>query len=214
MYEKDINKLFTDIVKEYLDKGFVVNARSMSSISSYEICKIDLTDGNGVYRFLLEETHKRYDDPEIYLYVDGIRLAVLYFAEKKPHTRNTHLWEDEGDVIREENFYKMPNRSNHVPKGDGWYTTDFNAVRAAEIANDKRWESRRVFRPFDEYYQYPESVKRNLLPLVRRLPRCKTAHLEDVGDVWRTRDRDGRNVFNITVKGTRHLVYIGKEKSA
>lgn len=214
MYEKDINNLYTGIVKEYLDKGFVVNARSMSGISSYEICKIDLTDGNGVYRFLLEETHKHYDDPEIYLYVDGIRLAVLYFAGKKPHTRNTNLWEDEGEVIREENFYKMPNRSNHKSEKDNWYTTDFNAVRAAEFAHDKRLESRRVFPPFSEYYQYPDSVKKGLLPLVRRLPRCKTAHLEDIGNVWRNRDRNGRNVINITVKGSRRLVYIGKEKSA
>ena len=64
------------------------------------------------------------------------------------------------------------------------------------------------------FYEYPESVKRNLLPLVRRLPRCKTAHLEDIGNVWRSRNRDGSNVINIMVKGNRHEVYLGKEKSA
>lgn len=213
MYKKDINKHFTDIVKEYMDNGFIMNAQTMSGISSYEICKIDLTDGNVIYRVLLKETHEQHKDPDVYLYINGIRLTVHRYEGRKPHSRlYWSLSENEGELIVEENYYEMPNRSNHDPKGDEWYTTDFNAVRAAEIAHDKRWEARRVFHPFSEFYEYPESVKRNLLPLVRRLPRCKTAHLEDIGNVWRTRDRNGRNVINITVKGSRRLVYLGKEE--
>ena len=218
MRKKDINKHFTDIVKEYMDNGFIVNAQTMSSLSTDEVCKVDLTDGKDIYRILLEDIHKHYeeyDDEGMFLYVDSFRLTVRKYSGRKPHTRLTwSLFNSDGEVIREENLYRMPNRSNHKTERDNWYTSDFNAVVSAERTHRNRCKAQRVFPPFSEFYEYPESVKRNLLPLVRRLPRCKTAHLEDIGNVWRSRNRDGSNVINIMVKGNRHEVYLGKEKSA
>jgi len=217
MRKKDINELFTNTLREYMDKGFIVNAQTMTGMSSYEICKVDLTDGKDIYRFLLEETHEHYDDPDpnVYLYIDGIRFSIHRHEVKELHSRLVWgLWNYEGEIIREDNFYRMPNRSNHETVRDAWYTPDFDAVINAERIHAKRREAKRILRPFGEFYEYRDSAKRKLLPLVRRLPRCKTAHLEDIGDVWRHRREDGRSVINLYVKGNQHAVYLGKEESA
>lgn len=218
MYKQDINAHFTGIVREYMDKGFIVNAQTMSSLSTDEVCKVDLTDGKDIYRILLEEIHKHYDeydDEGMFLYVDNFRLTVRKYSGRKLHTRLTwSLFNSDGEVIREENFYRMPNRSNHKTERDNWYTSDFNAVVCAERVHRYRCDAKRIPFLFGDFYQYPESAKRKILPLIRRLPRCKTAHLEDVGAVWRNRHEDGRSVINIYVRGNHHAMYLGKEKSA
>lgn len=49
----DINRRFTEIVAEWLAKGYSINTASMSG-SQGETAKIDLTDGKEIVRILVK----------------------------------------------------------------------------------------------------------------------------------------------------------------
>ena len=49
----DINRRFTEIVAEWLAKGYSINTASMSG-SQGETAKIDLTDGKEIVRILVD----------------------------------------------------------------------------------------------------------------------------------------------------------------
>lgn len=217
MFRKDIDIRFTYAVKKYLDRGFVINVPSMHGVQTDEVSKVDLTNGKEIYRVLLEDFYKTIDEDEIFVNVYCLRLSVLRYTSIPAHSDSRRtVWNSKGEIVSEKTFYRFNNHSrdeNYREKTE-WFTTSIEEIKASEVKNCARRRARRNLHPFGEFYKYPESAKRNLLPFVRRLPRCKTAHLEDIGDVWRSRKVNGENVINIYVKGRRHEVYLGKEDSA
>jgi hypothetical protein len=222
MTRKDIDVLFTNTVKEYMDKGLTIDPYSMRGCQTNEVGKVDLTDGSVVYRVLLEDGHIRDDKESFFSYIDYLKLSVRLYSgdDTKPHKPRTFsAWNNEGELLTERFFYQYENNSRdpsgerYMKKEDNpWYTEDLSAVQAA---NRKHWERRKARRFFtlDEYHDYPESAKTVLLPLVRRMPRCKTVHLKDIGRVYRN-SRGSRSVVCVYVKGNCHDVYLGREESA
>ena len=223
MNRKDIDGMFTNIVKEYLDKGLLIDPYSMHGFQTDEIGKVDLTDGRNVYRVLLENGHHVGDKKVNLFRVDFIRLSVrLYPGNEDTRTHRPRMcgnWNNEGELLFERVFYQYENNSRDasgervVWKEDHpWYTEDLEAIKAA---HRKHWERRaaRSFFTLDEIHMYTESAKKTLLPLVRRLPQCKSARIKDIGRVYRN-SRGGRSMICIYVKGNCHDVYLGKEESA
>ena len=222
MFRKDIDVLFTNTVKEYMDKGLVIDPYSMRGSQTHEVGKVDLTDGKDVYRVLLEDGHVTNDKESFFSSIDYLKLSVRLYTggDTQPHKPRTFTpWNNEGELLTERFFYQFENNTfdpscerRRMKSDNPWYTEDLSAVQAA---NRKHWERRkaRLFFTLDEYHDYPESAKTVLLPLVRRLPRCKTVRLNDIGRVYRA-SRGSRSVVCVYVKGNCHDIYLGREESA
>lgn len=69
MFRKDIENLYTDTIKEYLEKGYRIYYSTMGG-SQGEIAKIDLTNDKEVIRILLESKNECYRDNPVHKHID------------------------------------------------------------------------------------------------------------------------------------------------
>lgn len=133
MKYSEINKRYTEIVTEYMNKGYTINTASMSG-SQGEIAKIDLTDGAEIIRILIGSFHE-YNDWG----TEGIEILVGKVTDDVKPNSNNHMstiWNDHLEIIHQERFYQI-----------GTYGTDFyGSKEEAERANkirSERWKFRR-----------------------------------------------------------------------
>lgn len=133
MKYSEINKRYTEIVAEYMNKGYTINTASMSG-SQGEIAKIDLTDGTEIIRIVIS-TFVKYND----LHSEGIEIIVGRTTDKaKPHSNNKDytVWNNHLEIICEERFYQIGSY------GTDFYGNEEEAKRASQIKHE-RWALRR-----------------------------------------------------------------------
>lgn len=105
MYEiilpKDISKAYTDKVNEYLAKGMTLYCSTMSG-SQGEICKIDVTDWQYIYRINLRKEY----EPRKY---DKVILTVEKFKHDGWGVLQDFatLWNGKGEMIEEKTWYAI-----------------------------------------------------------------------------------------------------------
>jgi len=132
----DINKRFTEIVAEYIGKGYLVNSASMTG-SQGEISKIDLTNGTEIIRIMVANFTEW--EP---MTVDGVEIIVGRDQnEVSPHHHSTWhtLWNNKLETLSEERFYKIgETRRDRTP----YYGAKEEALAAADL-NFKRYRARR-----------------------------------------------------------------------
>ena len=109
-----INTIFTQVVNEYLQAGWTIYTQSMSG-SQGEKAKVDLTNGEKVYRVILE-TGTEYLDNR--WGVDTLEIEVRVFDI--PHNGRT-LWNNEGKLIKNITWYKVD--KYHRRDNDVYVTT-------------------------------------------------------------------------------------------
>ena len=100
----DINRRFTEIVAEWLAKGYSINTASMSG-SQGETAKIDLTDGKEIVRILVD----RFSDYAAN--VEGVEIIVgkALDADVRPNNNDNWatLWNNRLEVLQQERFFKI-----------------------------------------------------------------------------------------------------------
>lgn len=102
----DINKAFTQVIAEYMAKGMVVNTQTMSGTQG-EKAKIDLTDGNGIYRIMVADGYEDdVDGRHHYEWLETREITVERFETDNFGT----LWNGSGEVIFKKVFYKINRR--------------------------------------------------------------------------------------------------------
>lgn len=127
----EINKRYTEIVAEYLTKGYTINAGTMSG-SQGEIAHIDLTDGNSIIRVLVcEETEL----DENYHRIDTCQIIVGRCTDTEVAINNDDrmgrtIWNNKLDIILCEKYYKL---SRYSSTG-----TEYGTKEEAEIVEEKR----------------------------------------------------------------------------
>lgn len=129
----EINTRYTEIVTEYMTKGYTVNTSSMGG-SQGEIAKIDLTDGNEIIRILVTSFHDWRND------VEGIEIIVGKSTDDvKPHSNGRHetIWDNRLEVVHSERFYQIGRY------GNDYYGTEDDAKRASEVRSE-RYERRHI----------------------------------------------------------------------
>lgn len=129
----EINKRYTEIVTEYMNKGYTINTASMRG-SQGEITKIDLTDGTEIIRILIGSFHE-YNDWG----TEGIEILVGKVTDDVKPNSNNHwgtIWNDHLEIIHQERFYEI---GRH---GINFYGSKEEAERANKIRS-KRWEFHR-----------------------------------------------------------------------
>ncbi|MBQ7895976.1 MAG: hypothetical protein IJ364_05410 [Oscillospiraceae bacterium] len=106
----DINKRYTEIVAEYISKGYTFNTISMSG-SQGETAKIDLTNGTEIIRVMVDT----FSDWSAN--VEGIEIIVGRVVDKsvKPHDNSgwNTIWNNQLEVITTERYYRIGRDSNH-----------------------------------------------------------------------------------------------------
>ena len=153
----DINKRFTEIVAEYMAKGYTINASTMSG-SQGETAKIDLTDGTEIIRVIVDSFYENGDDYAI----DGDEIIVGKVTDNvKPngHGYLDTVWNQRLEIITRERFYLLDKQSD-------FYTTKEEATKAAKIRVE-RWTRRRAakveFVPSDKALDLAVNIVREKL---------------------------------------------------
>lgn len=126
----DINKRFTELVAEYIAKGYIFNSATMRG-SQGEVAKVDLTNGSEIIRIII-------DDFSVYgeLDLDGLRVAVLRCAEDivpNFHSCNQTIWTDRCEIISEEKFYVIGEKY-------GRRSPMYGTIEEATAARQKRYD--------------------------------------------------------------------------
>lgn len=100
----DINRRYTEIVAEYIGKGYAINSASMGG-SQGETCKVDLTDGSEIIRVMVVT----FSDWENHF--EGVKIVVGKATDKgiSPHNNDSWgaVWNSRLEILSTERFYKI-----------------------------------------------------------------------------------------------------------
>ena len=117
----DINKKFTEIVAEYLSKGYTFNTASMNG-SQGETAKVDLTNGSEIIRVLMDTFS---DWTEVHL--EGVEIIVGRCTDEvTPNDSRERgiLWNQNLETLSSERFYVVAENRT----GERTYGTKEQAV--------------------------------------------------------------------------------------
>lgn len=101
---EDVNKTYTEIIGDYISRGYWVYTKTMAGHQG-EIAKIDLTNGKRIIRVRIDKKyHSRIEGLEnLWLGTDVLRIVVVEYDNFRTET----LWNNEGTVINEFNWYQV-----------------------------------------------------------------------------------------------------------
>ena len=195
---ESINRKYTEMVNEYIGRGYYINAGTMSG-SQGEIAHIDLTDGKDIIRILMEG----FNDYE--RGIEGIRITAGKCTEDtKPNGSRDigcGIWNHRLEVIETaESFLVGEVRGNKE-----YYGTYDEAV----AARDKRYQ-RYENRPCDtKKVELPEAAKEIALRWVKKnltFKRIGLASIDAVYSVTTLNRFDGkqRRSYVVSVKGKQY----------
>jgi hypothetical protein len=120
----DINKRFSEIVAEYLSKGYAINTATMCGTQG-EIAKVDLTDGKEIIRVKTERFHEG-------LSHSGVEIMVGRCTDNvKPNEKDklVSVWNQHLEVLYTERFYNI--------RYSDWFVTEEEAEQAQHLHRDR-----------------------------------------------------------------------------
>ena len=124
----DVNSYYTSTLKGLLDLGLTVNCGTQDG-SQDEICKVDLTDGDRVFRLLLAPFTE--SDADGFYTGVAVRLGKVWNRVKPNEGKHmgNYVWNNDLDVISEKKYYVVD--GEHTP--NPVYTCD-----KADALNQRR----------------------------------------------------------------------------
>ena len=159
----EINKRYTEIVAEYMAKGYTVNTTTMGG-SQGEIAHLDLTDGHEIIRILIERIHEWTATS-----LDGVEIIVgrATAAVKPNHSEDREtIWNNRLEIISQERFYEVGADRRHGQ----FYGTQEEATKANEV-RFRRWEARhsheKAWSPTEPMMEVAKRIVRSRLGLKR-----------------------------------------------
>ena len=195
MKKQDIRIAYTQKVTEFLNQGYTIFPDTMNG-SQGEIAHIDLTDGNEILRVLLRR-ERLWSHIEEGFHGDAVILTVGRAASdtRVGDTWHGTIWNNRLEDSSEIQWAEIRNR------GEGWYTALDEAARIGHIRRERRL---RRGRPRTD--KLGTAYKLVALHWLRRQPKMKSCRLEDIEEMVRFWDCDGKRVFAITAKGKRYII--------
>ena len=134
---KNINERFSEIVGEYLAKGYVINTGTMGGLQG-EIAKVDMTDGKKIIRVMLDSRSGGLHEP------DNITIKVGRCTDKVRANRKdafSTIWNDNLEEIHRETFYAVSNYP-HNAFGTKEEAERCVAIRRERSRNAEGWITR------------------------------------------------------------------------
>lgn len=196
MKYESINKRYTELVAEYIGKGYYFNTATMGG-SQGEIAHADLTNGTEIIRILIQRfcNWDRFG-------TEGIEIVVGRCTDEyiKPNMNRDleTVWNNKLEVITSEKFFQIGIEHRD---GSRYYGTEDEALAANQKQQD-RWETVRT----ESKKEMPEAAKQIVLPFVKRQPRCKSVKLNEIESVYRVVnfnrfDETTRNEYYVKFRG-------------
>lgn len=109
---RDIEKAYTDKINEYIARGMWVNVNTMSGTQG-ETAKIDVTDGESIYRIRLNRDYfNSRDGEEFTSRTEAIVLTVEKFKNEGRGLCDGFaiLWAGKGEIVEEKTWYVISDR--------------------------------------------------------------------------------------------------------
>ena len=135
----EINKIYTQKVIEYLNKGYVINCGSLSGHQG-EIAKVDLTDGKEIIRIYMEKSYIS----TLYNEAEAIVLYVGKSTDDVEPNQNDGwgtIWNSKLEILSKDVFYQLGSRGSS--RGSDWYGT-LDEAKACEKLRYERYRNREI----------------------------------------------------------------------
>ena len=170
MLRKDIENIYTDTVKEYMNKGYRIYSPTMGG-SQGEIAKIDLTNDKDVIRILIDKKIEFYKHMvlEYLLIIVGKNTDKLW-----GNSFSDIIWNEHLEIISEIRFYRIGKNNNHF----------FGTKQEAIDAINKNWER------YDHKNSsstkeiiFSDKAKEIVLPFMKRQRKCKSITIKQIEEV-------------------------------
>jgi len=169
---KEINKLFTDKMIEYINDGYIVHSNTMGGTQG-EIAKVDLVNYNkgNIIRLYMDRESKY---PLEYLYIIAERIPL-----KKGFSKgfDKTIWNGKHEKIYEVRLIEIDYGKYYVfPDSE-----EYNEIKAKR---KQRYEYGYRHRDTKIYFDNPKA-KSIALKLIKKNPRTKTIKEKDVDCVYK-----------------------------
>lgn len=166
---KDVEKMFTEKVAQYIANGYLVNATTMAGHQG-EICKLDLRKGDEVVRILIDMTNKGWQ--KIYYLLVGKNTDVLYGG------MDNIIWNKNLQEIERHDFYVI---SDRYPE-----KIIFCTAEEAKAASDKRLDRAALDPKYNDYVTELSGEYKNVAyRIVRGKDGFKSIKMSDIKKVCR-----------------------------
>lgn len=175
MNKRELNKVFTDKVMEYVNKGFVIRPETTNSCDG--TWKIDLENNKKIIRVCMERTFAygyRFR-PVITLSVRSMDRKKLYSADDIPFSSDFFT-----EIEAPQKFYEMRQSCYYLSEQEYEATKDIIAQKRAKRRTGNK-----------EVIHFDDRAKQIVLSYIKRQPRCKTVKLSDIRYVDKVITRNG-----------------------
>lgn len=197
MLRKDIENVYTDTIKDYLNKGYRIYYSTMGG-SQGEIAKIDLTNDKEVIRILLGSKSEHYREHPIHKYMDLDYLTIIVGRNTdklRGDSFSDIIWNEHLELISEIRFYKIGRRNN------SFFGTKQEAIDAM-CKYYERFDFRDLYSR-DEII-FSDKAKEIILPLVKRQRKCKSVNVKQIDEVKKVIYYNRKNIevhYYVKAKG-------------
>lgn len=135
MTKFEIDKMFTRIIQEYIEDGYVINTKSMAG-SQGEEGKIDLVKEDQLVRIWTNVESSPYwklskEERSWHGNMMMLRVGVWKYPAKM--SSNNTVWMNDLETVAEYTFYEI--------KRDAWYTDNLDAALEIEDKRTARWRN-------------------------------------------------------------------------
>ena len=197
MLKKDIEKVYTNTIKDYLNKGYRIYYSTMGG-SQGEIAKIDLTNDKEVIRILLGSNTEHYREHPIHKYMDLDYLTIIVGRNTdklRGDSFSDIIWNEHLELISEIRFYKIGRRNN------SFFGTKQEAIDAM-YKYYERFDFRDLYSR-DEII-FSDKAKEIILPWVKRQKKCKSVNVKQIDEVKKVIYYNRKNIevhYYVKAKG-------------
>lgn len=176
-----INKRYNELVTDYMNRGYYLNAGTMSG-SQGEMSKIDLTDGKEIIRILVEN----YTDYSTDFGAACVRIVVGRNTDNATPNTDRYfdtIWNNHLEVLSEEIYYEI----GRDRFGASWYGTKEEFVQKWQ-KQVERHRARKVNRD----KEFSDDAKKIVLTFLKKQYKCKSAKIADITSVVKTYEKNWR----------------------
>lgn len=182
----------TKFVSGYIANGYMINTETMRGSDGTRF--VDLRKGNKFIRIWLKrESSYSYNKEldEKYDYWNDIFVLRVGYKELKYPTTDS-VWSSDLEISYEQPYYKIG--SNRYDEGA--YTDDFEEVKHWIAVHYPRSNAKSEYSKTSIDYNDIDRLKIGF-KIVKKMPKTKSIHLENIKYVTRSRDYNGRLEYTV-----------------
>jgi len=182
----DIDKIFTRMMGEYLEKGYVIHTSTMSGHQG-EVAKVDLYKGDDIIRMNLAKMNDWHKDTDGYVLTVG--RATKWFNSGD----GSIIWTKECEDIERHSFWRI---------GKDWFTGFEDYAEKCSNLRRNRWKDdwSNVDPLTESRRDLPDSCRKVVLGRIRKMDGCHSVKLSDIKKVRKIRYDDGSAIYVADVR--------------